>query len=140
MNALRNRQVLSGILALVLAAAAAVAQAAEIQVYKGKLEVTRQDSTTADTINLRYLSPNREVQRISISELRLRNKGGDVIDLPDRSASVSSGIDRAGYWYSELEYLDLALSEMPYRVSGRITLHSIGSQQSRRFDMMLEGR
>jgi len=127
------------VIAGLLSASMAHADAAAIQVYKGELRVLVPDRQSRDSLLIRYRSKTREVVRIGINGLALTNTATkEVIRLQDQSASLSNRYDQEGYWNTDIYYNDLELGNDDNQIQGRLTLYLAGSQRTGSFGVYLK--
>ena len=115
------------------------AAATDIAVYKGQLRITAPDRQTDQPLRIQYRSKTREVVRIAVNDLSLTDtETKEVITLPDRTASLANHYDHEGYWTTDIRYENLDLAGDNYRVEGRLRLHLLDSQRSRKFSAYLK--
>ena len=132
---LANLLVIAGL----LLAPAVHAETAVIRVYKGELNIIVPDQHTRDSLLIRYRSKTREVVRIAVNRLALINtRTKQVINLRDKSASLSNRYDHEGFWNTDIYYSDVGLGHDNYKIQGILTLYLPGSQRTGDFSAYLK--
>lgn len=110
----------------------------DILVYKGELRFVLPVGSSRDSMLIQHRSKTRDIIRIVIDRLVITNMHTyESYRLKDRAANLANHVDNEGYWTTDILYNGLKLTNDSHRVEGRVTLHMIGSQQSRNFNVYL---
>jgi hypothetical protein len=113
--------------------------AAEIDGFKGVLQIDRVRGDDGERLLLDYRSRTRAVLRVGLQDTNVSGDDASVVHrLADAMANVSPRAGDDGYWHTRFGFDSPVPAGERWRVRGVFTEYLAGSRQSRPFDVSLD--